>query len=476
MLFSSYEFLFAFLPVTLCVYFALSHFKNPYPQRVFLASASLFFYSFFEWRYFFIIAASILFNFTSAKLMLNASSPKLKKLCFFISVVFNIGLIAYYKYYDFVVGTINSIASTDWALKGILIPLGISFFTFQQLSFQLRSYKTECKKLNFVDYTLFVTFFPQLIAGPIVLYDELVPQIVDEQKRRFNADNFASGFSVFTVGLFKKLLIADTLALFVDNGFSFTSPLGLVPAWITAMAYAFQIYFDFSGYSEMAIGLGKIFNFVLPVNFETPYKSASIKEFWKRWHITLGRSLTELVYIPLGGNRKGKAVKCINLFLTFLVSGIWHGASWTFVIWGIAHGAARVFEEIFAKPLEKLPIKLRQLFTFLFASLAFTVFRAENLTQAESVYKGLLNFSNLGFSQLRNIASDGIIGLPAFAAVALIAVVMAAVCFISVKEKGSSHMIKAYRTTPANAVVCALMLVVCVLCMSRSEVFIYFNF
>ena len=476
MLFSSYEFLFAFLPLTALGYFALSRVNSPYPQRVFLVAASLFFYSFFEWRYFLIIAASILVNFAAAKISLGTDSKQIKQLLLFLSVVFNVGLIGYYKYYDFAVDTLNSIASTDFMLKGILIPLGISFFTFQQLSFQIRTYKTADKSLNFIDYTLFVSFFPQLIAGPIVLYEELVPQIKDETKRFFNLENFATGFSVFTVGMAKKLIIADGLSVIVDNGFASQSELGLLPAWVCAFAYAFQIYFDFSGYSEMAIGLGRMFNYDLPVNFESPYQSASIGEFWKRWHITLGRSLHEFVYVPLGGNRKGKARKCINLFFTFLVSGIWHGANWTFIIWGVAHGVARVAEEIFAKPIQKLPLIVRKTATFLFATLAFVIFRAENISQAAHVYNGLVNFADLGISQFKGLMADGVIGMPNIASIAFAAAITAFCFVITFKEKGTSHLITSTKLTSSRAAATAVMLVASVLCMSRSAVFIYFNF
>ena len=319
MLFSSYEFLFAFLPLTVLGYFALSRVKSPYPQRVFLAAASLFFYSFFEWSYFFIIAASILVNFATSKISLSTDSKRIKQLLLFLSVIFNVGLIGYYKYYDFAITTINSIASTDFALKGILIPLGISFFTFQQLSFQIRTYKATDKTFNFIDYTLFVSFFPQLIAGPIVLYEELVPQILEDKKRYFNAENFASGFSVFAVGLFKKLLIADGLSVIVDNGFAATSQLGLLPAWVCAFSYAFQIYFDFSGYSDMAIGLGRCFGFHFLENFNYPYLSRSVTEFWRRWHMSLGSWFRDYIYIPLGGNRVSKGRHLFNIFVVWFL-------------------------------------------------------------------------------------------------------------------------------------------------------------
>lgn len=476
MLFSSYEFVFAFLPITTVVYFALSKINNPYPQRAFLAAASLFFYSYFEWSYFLIISVSILVNFILAKISLAGKLQNIKKVLFALSVVFNVGLIGYYKYYDFTVDTINSIASTDIPLKNILIPLGISFFTFQQLSFQLRTLKTDSKKLNFIDYTLFVSFFPQLIAGPIVLYNELVPQIEDSKKRFLNTENLATGFSIFTYGLFKKLIIADELALIVGNGFGATSSLGVLPMWVTAFAYTFQIYFDFSGYSEMAIGLGKMFNYDLPVNFLTPLRSASITEMWQRWHITLGRTLAELVYIPLGGNKKGKLRKKINLFIVFLVSGLWHGASWTFVLWGIAHGAARVFEDCFPKLLTKIPMFIRRVFTLVFVVLAFVIFRAESIGQAFGIFRQMFTFSDLGLGNFNRLLANGVFGVPNFAAIA-IALAAIAVCFvIMLKEKNTVQLIDETKLTPKHAVITAVMLALSALCMSRSAVFIYFNF
>lgn len=476
MLFSSYEFVFAFLPITAAVYFALSKIKSPYPQRAFLAAASLFFYSYFEWSYFFIISASIAVNFILAKISLAGKSQSLKKTVFILSVIFNVGLIGYYKYYDFTVDTINSVASTDIPLKGILIPLGISFFTFQQLSFQLRTLRTSNKKLSFIDYTLFVSFFPQLIAGPIVLYDELVPQIEDSKKRFFNKENFAAGFSIFTYGLFKKLIIADELALIVDNGFGAASPLGVLPMWVTAFAYTFQIYFDFSGYSEMAIGLGKMFNYDLPVNFLTPLRSASITEMWQRWHITLGRTLAELIYIPLGGNKKGKLRKKLNLFIVFLVSGIWHGASWTFVLWGIAHGTARIIEDCFPKLLAKIPLFIRRVFTLVFIVFAFVIFRAASIGQAADIFRQMFTFSDLGLNNFNRLLANGIFGVPNFAAIA-IAFAAVAICFvIMLKEKNTAQLIDNMKFTPKRAVITAVMFAVSVLCMSRSAVFIYFNF
>ncbi len=476
MLFSSYEFIFAFLPITALIYFALSRFKSPYPQRIFLSSASLYFYAFFEWKYLLIILSSILTNFLLAKISLGTDKKQFKQLLLFISVIFNVGLIGYYKYFDFFLESLNTFASTDFVLKGILIPLGISFFTFQQLSFQIRTYKTSDKELNFINYTLFVSFFPQLIAGPIVMYEELVPQLVDDKKRYFNKENFASGLYIFSVGMCKKLLIADGLAVITDNGLSASTQLGFLPSWITAFAVTFQIYFDFAGYSEMAIGLGKMFNYELPVNFETPLKSSSIAEIWKRWHITLGRSLSQFIYIPLGGNRKGKVRKCINLFLVFLVSGIWHGAAWTFIVWGVAHGTARIIEEIFAKQLKKVPLIFKKAGTFIFFVMAFVVFKADSFSQALMVYQGCVGKGGLGLNQFQNLIADGVIGMPNILAIAYALIIIAACFALTYFEKGTTHLIKSFKPTTKNAVITALLFTVSILCMSRSAVFIYFNF
>ena len=427
MSFASYSFVFAFLPIVLLTYYSLSRIRNPYPQRIFLAAASLFFYGYFNWKYLFLLLGSITANYLLARGSLLSKAQRQRRLFFCLSLLANLGLLGYFKYCDFFLETLGHVLHTQFVLRGILLPLGISFFTFQQISFQLRIFRAQESSVRFPDYLLFVSFFPQLVAGPIVHYEELMPQFLREDTRRPNAQNLAAGLYTFLLGLSKKLLIADALSTWVDNGFA-ASSLQCVPAWIVMTAYAFQIYFDFSGYSDMALGLGKMFNMDLPVNFYMPYRAESVRDFWKRWHITLGRTLAELVYFPLGGNRKGKARKCLNLFLTFLASGIWHGASWTFVVWGAAHGAARVFEEIAGSVLQKIPLKLRKAGTFLLTAGAFTLFRAESFADAAKVYRGMVHFGSPGLSQVPALIRDGVIGLPAAVCLPLALAVLAA-CF-----------------------------------------------
>ena len=475
MLFSSYVFLFAFLPLTLAGYCALSRIKSAYAQRIFLIAASLVFYGWFSVRYLFLFAASVAGNFLLAQGGIHAKTDRAKRLWLFAAAAANLLVLGYYKYFDFFVGTLNALAHTSFALRQIVLPLGISFFTFQQLAFQVQVRRGAVRSLRLTEYVLFVCFFPQLVAGPIVQYGELVPQFSEPLRRKPDADHLALGAYMFVLGLFKKLVLADTLADWVDSGFALQEP-GMLGAWFCMFAYAFQIYFDFSGYSDMAVGLGKLFNFDLPRNFDAPYRSGSVREFWRRWHITLGRMLTELVYIPLGGSRKGKARKYVNLMITFFLSGLWHGASWTFVLWGLLHGAARVLEEILQKPLQRVPHWLRQADTFLFTAGAFVLFRAESFTQAGKIYRALFRFTVPGISQFKKIVHLSALGLPASVCLAIAAAAVLVCMLLVFRAKPVCERAETFRPEPMRAVWTALLFLASVLCISRGEVFIYFNF
>ena len=296
MVFSSYEMIFCFLPIVLIVYYSLSKLKSSTWQKVFLIVASLFFYGYFNVSYLVIIIASILVNYLIASAIHKYENIHfLEKVLLVTGILFNIGMLGYFKYYDFFISNINTVFNLSFPIKNLLLPLGISFFTFQQFSFLISVYKKEEKLESIVDYSLFVTFFPQLVAGPIVLYKEMMPQFTNNENRKFNSDNFSRGIYIFCIGLFKKVVIADTVALFVNNGFEL-SYFSMPTAWIVALSYTLQIYFDFSGYSDMAIGLGKMFNINIPANFVSPYTSESITVFWRKWHITLGRALSTYIY------------------------------------------------------------------------------------------------------------------------------------------------------------------------------------
>ncbi len=307
---------------------------------------SLWFYGYFNTYYLFIIIASILINYFISYLLTFSKTKTTRQIGLFAGTGINLAILFYFKYFDFFIENINYLFRWDFNLKHILLPLGISFFTFQQLSFIIDRCTGKAEHYSFTNYAAFVTFFPQLIAGPIVLYKEIIPQFDDLQKRKFNIDNFAKGISLFVLGLGKKVLLADTLALATNFGFEQTYFLDTPSTLLVILSYTFQIYFDFSGYSDMAMGLGYMFNIKLPTNFLSPYKACSVKELWQRWHITLSRFFITYVYIPLGGSKKGKGRTIFNTMVIFALSGLWHGANWTYVAWGTMQGLLVVWDNL----------------------------------------------------------------------------------------------------------------------------------
>ena len=477
MVFSSYEFLLVFLPVVVAGYFLMSRLKNSVWQKLFLLGGSLFFYGYFNVRYLLLIMASIGVNYAVATMIQRTPGNKrgLGKGLLTAGILFNVGLIGYYKYLDFFLETVNAVAGTEFVLRNILLPLGISFFTFQQLSFLISVYKREEKVEDLLNYALFVTFFPQLVAGPIVLYEEMIPQFTDDSKRRFNADNFARGLYFFGVGLLKKAVIADSMAVLVDNGFNIGNP-GMAGAWATALCYTLQIYFDFSGYSDMAIGLGRMFNIELPDNFDRPYLSESITVFWRRWHRTLGRALSYYVYKPLGGNRKGMTRTCINLFLTFFVSGLWHGASWNFLVWGIAQGVIVIMERLCKDLLEKIPRWIRIACTFLTTNFLWVLFRAESFERATIVYRGMFDFSYQGYESLNQMMMDGTVAFPMPVNCAYVFVLLVGLLTLVFTGREKIRVQKDQLLTRGHAWRAAVCFVLALMCMGRESVFIYYNF
>lgn len=405
MLFNSYIFIFLFLPIVLLGWYGLNRISAYKLAMIFLSGMSLWFYAFFNPAYLWIIVASLGFNYTLSYIMKYCNTRISNSLGLLFGVFFNIGLLFYFKYYDFFVENINSIFKTDFALKHILLPLGISFFTFQQLSYIIDRYKKEAEHIDLIEYIAYVTFFPQLVAGPIVLHSEVIPQFKDVTKKKFNIDNFTKGIAIFTIGLAKKVLLADMLGNVANFGFDNCIYFDSISTYIIGLFYIFELYFDFSGYSDMAIGLGRMFNINLPQNFDSPLKSYSIKQTWRRWHMTLSRFFSLYVYIPLGGNRKGKIRMNINVLIVFALSGLWHGAAWTFVIWGVIQGIAIVWDNlnlIGVKGVEKqdpkfaIPKFLGQFVSFNYFMLSFIIFRANNVSDAFLMIKNIFSFRYTG--------------------------------------------------------------------------------
>lgn len=401
MLFNSYGFIFLFLPVVLIGFFQLARIDHRF-AAAWLALSSLFFYGYWNPAYIGLLLGSIVANYSFGSWIARAGARQEaggRKRLLIVAIAANLALLAYYKYANFFLGNINSAAGTDISLGEIILPLGISFFTFTQIAFLVDTYQGKVKEYNFIHYVLFVTYFPHLIAGPVLHHREMMPQFAYPATYCFNYENMAVGLSIFFIGLFKKVVIADGVSQYVGPVFGAPATgveLTFVEAWGGAICYTLQLYFDFSGYSDMAIGLSRMFGVALPLNFHSPYKSVNIIEFWRRWHMTLSRFLRDYLYIPLGGNRKGTLRRHMNLVATMLLGGLWHGAGWTFVIWGGLHGLYLVINHAWHAVRRKLgqdpeqplsrPVRLASvLLTFLLVTLAWVFFRADTLEHARAI-------------------------------------------------------------------------------------------
>ena len=403
MLFNSYEFILFFLPLALAGYFFAAHRLGPNAARLWLLLASLFFYGWWNPRYLVLITGSMLGNYWAGKwLGHRLKQPRTQKIGLALGIAANLALLGWYKYANFFMHEAGALFGANWTLGTIILPLGISFFTFLQIAYLVDAAQGKTREYRFSNYALFVTFFPHLVAGPIVHHSDLMPQFAQPETFRFNLRRFAAGFTLFTLGLAKKVLIADQLAPQAQTVFGAAATghaLHAADAWGGLGAYTFQIYFDFSGYSDMAIGLGLLFGIMLPFNFDSPYKSLSVIEFWRRWHMTLSRFFRDYLYIPLGGNRRGAARVGLNLMLTMSLAGLWHGANWTFLVWGAAHGVALAVNHLWQlkHPLTEAQVaeapawrrNAAWAFTFLFVMLAWVLFRAQNLSVAGQFFRAL---------------------------------------------------------------------------------------
>ncbi len=386
MLFNSYEFIFVFLPLVFLIYFFLNKKKLTTVSRFFLLLSSLFFYSWWNIIYLPLIVSSIFINYAIGLAIADPrrNSCLQKKHLLILGILFNVLLLAYFKYTDFFIENTNLLFEKNFELLHLALPLAISFFTFQQIAYISDSYKGKIKQHNFIDYALFVTFFPQLIAGPIVHHKQMMPQFRNLENGFINYENIAKGIFIFSIGLFKKVVIADTFASWANLGFENPYTLNLLEAWVASFSFGFQLYFDFSGYTDMAIGLGLLFNIKIPINFRSPYKALDIQDFWRRWHITLSHFLRDYISLPL----KKREVKLrTNILLTFLISGIWHGAGWTFVIWGLLHGIALVIHDIWNKLGFQMNTLFAWLVTFNFLNITRVFFRADNISDALQILK-----------------------------------------------------------------------------------------
>ena len=396
MLFNSYEFIFLFLPITFILYFYLLSQRLILGAKIFLVIASLFFYGYWNFSYVPLILLSIFVNYSVGLSLVNHEKIKLSsKSILIFGILFNVGLLGYFKYTDFLLENFNGIFGSNIPLPHIILPLGISFFTFTQIAFLVDAYRKEAKEYSLVNYMLFVTYFPHLLAGPILHHKEMMPQFASKYNWVKNYRNIALGLFIFSIGLFKKVVIADTFAPWATAGFDTATTLNLIEAWATSLSYTFQLYFDFSGYCDMAIGISLMFNIKLPINFNSPYKALNIQDFWRRWHMTLSRFLRDYIYIPLGGNRKGEFRTYTNLLATFLIGGLWHGAGWTFIIWGALHGIALAIHRFWQSLGFKMNKILAWFITFNFINITWIFFRAKDFESAMKVLGSMFSLDNV---------------------------------------------------------------------------------
>ena len=391
---NSYVFILAFLPLTALLYFAANRWSETLGKIV-LILASIVFYSYSDVSIAVVLAASIVINYTFVSLMQRFAARK--KLFLFLPVAINVGLLAYYKYSNFAISNYNTWFSLNYPLKDIVLPVGISFFTFQQIAYCVEVYNERLKP-KLIDYLTFILYFPKLRMGPLMDPVDFYQQINDSALKRVNYENIACGLKIFSFGLFKKMLLADTLGKAVDWGYANVDKATSMDFLLIMLFYTFQLFFDFSGYCDIVIGASAMLNIKLPIDFDSPYHSVCIRDFWRRWHITLNQFLAKYIYIPLGGSRKGTFFTILNIFIVFTVSGIWHGANWTFILWGVLHGLFCSLDHLCKKLEDKVFKPVRCLVTFAIVNVLWLLFRSESVSQWLGLLKKIVGMSDTNVS------------------------------------------------------------------------------
>ena len=519
MLFNSYIFIFLFLPLCLMGFYILQN-RQATPAKVWLTCFSLWFYGYFNQQYLLIMICSIIGNYlihgwivrtrdtvvekagierpefqengvVKQNVLRRGTTLVNSKLIMITGVTLNLAVLFYFKYFDFFLDNVNSLFGSSIPLKNILLPLGISFFTFQQISFLVDTYRGELDTVSFVDYALFVSFFPQLIAGPIVVHEEMLPQFKrignDSRSKEEKAEIFTKGVYVFVLGLAKKVLIADTFGIAVDLAYSNVNAMNGLESLLTILFYSLQLYFDFSGYCDMAKGIAGMFGMKIANNFNSPYKAVNIVDFWKRWHITLSRFFTKNIYIPLGGNRKGEGRMYLNYLIVFFLSGLWHGAGWNFILWGMMHGVLYVVTKWWARHKKaKMPKAAGCLLTFIYVSIAWVYFRASDVAQANTLLmnvftkawalpgSGFTDAFNQGeFWYILKILKVAALPYANYYIMLLFSVFTVVITFVG---KNIDEMAEKFKPTIINALVTAFLFVWCVVSLSGVSTFLYFNF
>lgn len=475
MIFSTYRFILVFLPVTFGVYFLLNRFRYYTISKIWLVLASFYFYAQGSPDFFPFFLASVVGNYVvgSCLVRMDGEQHTQRKLLLLLGILANVGLLGYYKYTDFFIENWNLLTGSEIALRHIVLPIGISFFTFQLIAFLVDSYRGETKQYDIINYLLFITFFPQLIVGPIIHHAEVVPQFEDEKNLKLNPDHVAAGLFLFSIGCAKKILLADPLTTDAQSFFgAIDSQLPMLESWYHSIEYTVSYYFDLSGYADMAIGLGMMFNIVIPHNFDSPYKARNFQDYWRRWHMTLSRFLSNYIFRSV----YRKNVKWRNYYVatmaTFFVSGFWHGAGWTFVVWGIVNGFFVCTASWMKRKGKKFPAPVAYALTAVGVVAARVLFVADSFTDAWNVYRGMLNFGSLGsggYEILRHIWGF----LEGNASCAVLLVIGLGICWFL---PNSRQLQERFKPDWKTAVFAAVLLVACFTQMNQVVQFLYFQF
>ncbi len=482
MQFNTYLFILAVLPITVIGYFLLNK-VSIVASKLLIVAVSLYFYGMAGVTGLIWLIISILVNYIMVIIMKKSSRHKCVVL--WGGIIFNVMLLYYFKYFNFSITAVSSLLSKEIEARSIILPIGISFFTFQQIAYLVESYKGKTDKNSMLDYILYVVYFPKITMGPLVNQEDLISQFNDGERKKLNIDNLTRGIRMFNIGLFKKVILADTFAKAVTWGFDNITVATSMDLFLVMIAYTFQIYFDFSGYSDMAIGVSSMFNIDLPMNFDSPYKACSIREFWRKWHISLTKFLTEYIYFPLGGSRKGMLTTCINTMIVFIISGIWHGANWTFILWGFIHGALQIFDRLTEKLRENVHPALKWMTTFLTVSFLWLLFRASSITEWLHAICNMVSFKNMAVNN--SLIEQFVLPETGFL------IGLTNTWKLSTNIRGFSMLLfyvvsiiiclgfeNSYRRKYVNniftAVLSSVMLVFCLTCLGGESVFVYYNF
>lgn len=482
MLLNSHIFILLFFPLLMIAYF-LCNKVNILAGKMVLLAGSLIFYAYADWHMLFFLLASVICNYLFIYLMGHA---KWRKTLLAVPVMVNVGLLLFFKYTNFVIESINLLWKTEYGLMKLLVPLGISFITFQQIAYLVTVYRGELERIDLVDYLVYILYFPKLVMGPLAEPTDFIMQLNDPAAKKVNSDHMAQGLKLFSFGLIKKMILADTFAGAFAWGCENIGVLTSADCFLVMLAYTFEIYFDFSGYSDMAVGVSRMLNITLPMNFDSPYKAVSIRDFWKRWHISLTKFFTKYLYIPLGGSRKGKIFTYVNTMIVFIVSGIWHGAGWAFILWGGGHGILSVFDRVFENVENKIIRPVRWFNTFLLVNILWLLFGLNSPGQWMQMLRNMFSFQDLTLSiGLANafaipealfissvlytihMSVYGIFGLWMI----IFLIVAFGICLLT-----ENNYRKMSKMSTGNMILAAIVLVWGILCLSTNSEFIYLGF